>query len=416
MVDTEMQEQDVTFGALVETKYLEEEPLEPENDHNPSEIPQPLLLGDGQANNGHGMNGGAVGVVDHSERKTRRVQMLSPKTEGENAKKRKTWLLDSEAQGTDEAGTPVEQVAFLREVEAFYKESFLEFKPPKFYGQPLNILKSPQISCGGKLENPSILPSMADIFLRLSALLEYEKCLRNNGELNLPGSTLILSSSVEKEPSSHQGSGSGRARRDSAARAMQGWHAQRLVGSGEVTAPAVKDKGLISTPKHKKLKSIGLQKHKQQTSMDHVVTNEADKQLAAEVVDVGPVADWVKINVKESVSNFCQRLKKRQKLANWMFVSNMEFLPNLFSFFLNSQKDSFEIFALVPGLLRKEVRIQSDPAGKVVITGQPEQLDNPWGITPFKKIVDLSARIDPLHTSAVMSMHGRLFIRVPFEQ
>jgi hypothetical protein len=40
--------------------------------------------------------------------------------------------------------------------------------------------------------------------------------------------------------------------------------------------------------------------------------------LAAEVVDVGPVADWVKINVKES-------------------------------------KDSFEIFALVPGLLRKEV-------------------------------------------------------------
>jgi hypothetical protein len=38
---------------------------------------------------------------------------------------------------------------------------------------------------------------------------------------------------------------------------MQGWHAQRLVGSGEVTAPAVKDKGLISTPKHKKLKSIG---------------------------------------------------------------------------------------------------------------------------------------------------------------
>lgn len=388
----------MTFGALVETKYLEEEPLEPENDHNPSEIPQPLLLGDGQANNGHGMNGGAVGVVDHSERKTRRVQMLSPKTEGENAKKRKTWLLDSEAQGTDEAGTPVEQVAFLREVEAFYKESFLEFKPPKFYGQPLNILKlwRAVVNLGGyevvttnklwrqvgeSFNPPKTCTTVSYTFRNFyeKALLEYEKCLRNNGELNLPGSTLILSSSVEKEPSSHQGSGSGRARRDSAARAMQGWHAQRLVGSGEVTAPAVKDKGLISTPKHKKLKSIGLQKHKQQTSMDHVVTNEADKQLAAEVVDVGPVADWVKINVKES-------------------------------------KDSFEIFALVPGLLRKEVRIQSDPAGKVVITGQPEQLDNPWGITPFKKIVDLSARIDPLHTSAVMSMHGRLFIRVPFEQ
>lgn len=42
------------------------------------------------------------------------------------------------------------------------------------------------------------------------------------------------------QASSHQGSGSGRARRDAAARAMQGWHAQRLLGSGEVTEPIVK--------------------------------------------------------------------------------------------------------------------------------------------------------------------------------
>jgi len=33
-----------------------------------------------------------------------------------------------------------------------------------------------------------------------------------------------------------------------------------------------------------------------------------------------------------------------------------------------------------------QVRVQSDPAGRLVITGQPEQLDNPWGITPFKKV------------------------------
>ena len=31
-----------------------------------------------------------------------------------------------------------------------------------------------------------------------------------------------------------QASGSGRARRDAAARAMQGWHSQRLNGNGEV--------------------------------------------------------------------------------------------------------------------------------------------------------------------------------------
>lgn len=33
-----------------------------------------------------------------------------------------------------------------------------------------------------------------------------------------------------------------------------------------------------------------------------------------------------------------------------------------------------------------QVRVQSDPAGRLVITGEPEQVDNPWGITPFKKV------------------------------
>nr|GLL45427.1 AT-rich interactive domain-containing protein 5 isoform X1 [Ipomoea trifida] len=102
-------------------------------------------------------------------------------------------------------------------------------------------------------------------------------------------------------------------------------------------------------------------------------------RLVTTVVDVGPPADWVKINVRET-------------------------------------KDCFEVYALVPGLLREEVRVQSDPAGRLVITGQPEQLDNPWGITAFKKVVSLPARIDPLQTSAVVSLHGRLFVRVPFEQ
>ena len=42
------------------------------------------------------------------------------------------------------------------------------------------------------------------------------------------------------QASSHQASGSGRARRDAAARAMQGWHAQRLVGYGEIAEPIIK--------------------------------------------------------------------------------------------------------------------------------------------------------------------------------
>lgn len=38
----------------------------------------------------------------------------------------------------------------------------------------------------------------------------------------------------------HQASGPGRARRDAAARAMQGWHSQRLLGNGEVGDPLIK--------------------------------------------------------------------------------------------------------------------------------------------------------------------------------
>ncbi|KAJ0538092.1 putative alpha crystallin/Hsp20 domain, HSP20-like chaperone [Helianthus annuus] len=107
-----------------------------------------------------------------------------------------------------------------------------------------------------------------------------------------------------------------------------------------------------------------------QFNYDRVVTT---------VADVGPPANWVKINVRET-------------------------------------KDCFEVYALVPGLLREEVRVQSDPAGRVVITGQPEQLDNPWGISAFKKVISLPSRIDPLRTSAIVSLHGRLLVRVPFEQ
>lgn len=42
------------------------------------------------------------------------------------------------------------------------------------------------------------------------------------------------------QASGYQTPGSSRARRDAAARAMQGWHAQRLLGHGEVAEPIIK--------------------------------------------------------------------------------------------------------------------------------------------------------------------------------
>lgn len=42
----------------------------------------------------------------------------------------------------DDDGTPEDQAAFMREIENFYRERSMDFKPPRFYGQPLNCLKS----------------------------------------------------------------------------------------------------------------------------------------------------------------------------------------------------------------------------------------------------------------------------------
>ncbi|GMJ02807.1 AT RICH INTERACTION DOMAIN 4 [Hibiscus trionum] len=320
----------------------------------------------------------------------------TPKSEPERVEKSKSWLLDPEMGEADEAGTLEERAAFMKELESFYKDKSLEFKPPKFYGEPLNCLKlwRAVIKLGGyevvtasklwrqvgESFNPPKTCTTVSWTFRIfyeKALLEYEKYKKENGEIQLPASSLPHASG-EKESSGFLPGSGGRARRDAAARAMQGWHAQRSVGYGEATEPIIKDKISSSTPKRERqLKNIGLPKQKTPINMES--GHEPDKQLITEIVDAGTPADWVKINVRET-------------------------------------KDCFEVYALVPGLLREEVRVQSDPAGRLVITGHPEQVDNPWGITPFKKVVTLPARIDPLQTSAVVSLHGRLFVRVPFEQ
>uniref|UniRef100_A0A7N0R871 Uncharacterized protein n=1 Tax=Kalanchoe fedtschenkoi TaxID=63787 RepID=A0A7N0R871_KALFE len=309
---------------------------------------------------------------------------------------------DREMIEADESATEDESIVFIRELESFYRERAMEFKPPKFYGEPLDCLKlwRAVIQLGGydrvtgaklwrqvgESFNPPKTCTTVSWTFRIfyeKALLEYEKHKREIGELEPVEATIPESTMGDSEPVSHKTPGSGRARRDSATRAMQGWHTQRD-GIDDAGEPMIKERN--STPavkREKNPKSVGSIKQKKSANVEQtegaLVLAEGDKQLDASVVDLGPPADWVKISVRET-------------------------------------KDCFEIYVLVPGLLREEVRVQSDPAGRVVITGQPEQLDNPWGITPFKKVVNLPARIDPLQTSAVVSVHGRLFVRVPFEQ
>ncbi|MBA0705791.1 hypothetical protein Golax_017952 [Gossypium laxum] len=69
------------------------------------------------------------------------LRSIAPESGPEKVEKSKSWLLDPEMGEADEAGTPEERAAFMKELESFYKDRSLEFKPPKFYGEPLNCLK-----------------------------------------------------------------------------------------------------------------------------------------------------------------------------------------------------------------------------------------------------------------------------------
>ncbi|GER36979.1 ARID/BRIGHT DNA-binding domain-containing protein [Striga asiatica] len=350
----------------------------------------------------------ALCLDEHEATKTDSLGVNSPaKVEdgsGETLKSVSTLeLLPWMGDGDD--GTLEDQIAFMKEIESFHREKAIDFKPPKFYGQPLNCLKlwravirlgGHETVTGAKLwrqvgesfHPPKTCTTVSWTFRIFyeKSLLEYEKHKIRIGELRLPIPTAAEAAGVDAE-----GSGSGKARRDAAARA------QRVSGS-EIGEPIIKDKSLSNMAKREKIiKSIGSLKQKRPNEMEHsnklartdipkqmehsnkLARTDIPKQLVQSVVDAGPPADWVKINVRQT-------------------------------------KDCFEVYALVPGLLREEVRVQSDPDGHVVITGQPEQIDNPWGITPFKKVITLPAKIDTLQTSAVVSLHGRLFVRAPFEQ
>ncbi|KAK1681978.1 hypothetical protein QYE76_042826 [Lolium multiflorum] len=319
-------------------------------------------------------------------------QILSDKVSNSN------FMFDYTS-GGDDSGTEEEQAEFIKELERFYTTKLMEFKAPKFYGEGLNCLKlwrqvtglggyDQVTSCklwrqvGESFKPPKTCTTVSWTFRNFyeKALLEYEKHKIETGEFHVAASTLTDRIASDSQVGGSQ-LGSGRARRESATRAMQGWHSQRMLGNGEIADPVIKDKAVMpALKKDKNLKSSGSAKRKKTPTLEDERPIKSEKlQHDSTVIDMGPPADWVKINVRRT-------------------------------------KDCYEVYALVPGLLREEVHVQSDPAGRLIVTGEPEQLDNPWGVTPFKKVISLPSRIDPHQTSAVVTLHGQLFVRAPFEQ
>ncbi|WZZ70400.1 hypothetical protein YC2023_081770 [Brassica napus] len=328
-----------------------------------------------------GLNNGVhkIGQPSSGFDGTMSANQAAPGCDGTMSAKR-SFLLDDASDG-NESGTEEVQSAFMKELHQLFRAVIRLGGYDKVTGCKLwrqDMYNSVMDFQRFLRKGESLYElSFASVLLKqsLNALLEYERHKVMMGELQIPLAT-------EPEPMNidNQASGSGRAKRDSAARAMQGWNSQRLNGNGEVNDPAVKDKNLVLQQKREKQmgNTPGLLKRKRPSSTEHAI-QVSRPMLDVTVVDVGPPADWVKINVQRT-------------------------------------EDCFEVYALVPGLVREEVRVQSDPAGRLVISGEPENPMNPWGATPFKKVVSLPTRIDPHHTSAVVTLNGQLFVRVPLEQ
>ncbi|KAJ6332694.1 hypothetical protein OIU77_008700 [Salix suchowensis] len=403
-------------GIAIPSNHIETAKPTVDTENKPSDISQDSPGGDPgavpeESNEPAAPQAGSSDVEDKvdDKRESNDIDTSTPKTIGKLTPRR-SFLLDENIGGS-ESGTEEEQKDFLSELHTFFSEKGMEFKPPKFYGDLLNCLKlwrsvmrlggyDTVTSCklwrqvGESFNPPKTCTTVSWTFRGFyeKVLLDYERhiTIADGGELSI----VIASKSEPKLPkppklpksepkhADNKASGSGRTRRDAAARAMQGWHSLRFLGNGEVSSPIVKDKNSIPVQKREKeLKNLGSLKRKKPSYVEHAVKSPHAKsaRLDVEVTDVGTPADWVKINVQKT-------------------------------------EDSFEVYALVPGLLREEVRVQSDPAGRVVISGEPEHEDNPWGVAPFKKVVSLPSRIDPHLTTAVVTLHGQLYVRVPFGQ
>ncbi|KAK8939930.1 AT-rich interactive domain-containing protein 3 [Platanthera guangdongensis] len=391
-MDLDMPSTNLNPQADLDHEVITEEVFEIEKDHK--EVSNRTLEADLRADKSNNHNGSCF---------TMKHEGVDGDNHAQAGDFNQSFSFDPIYGGGDDPGTEEEQAAFMKELENFFKEKSLEFKPPKFYGEGLNCLKlwravtrlggyEQVTSCklwrqvGESFKPPKTCTTVSWSFRCFyeKALLEYEKYKVQIGELQIPISSLPESTSFDIQAGGDQVSGPGRARRDSAARAMQVWHSQRLLGNGELGDPVIKDKVSVSLLKRgKHLKSLGAFKRKKTSSQERAAKVAHQKfvkpQMDFMVVDVGSPADWVKINVRTT-------------------------------------KDCFEVYALVPGLLREEVHVQSDPAGRLIISGEPEQPDNPWGVTAFKKVITLPSRIDPHQTSAVVTLHGQLFVRAPFEQ
>ncbi|KAK6773774.1 hypothetical protein RDI58_029012 [Solanum bulbocastanum] len=184
------------------------------------------------------------------------------------------------ANAENDESSPEDQAIFLGKLGTFYREKAMEFKPPR-----LHHIANLQVT-GYKLWR-----QVGDSF-------NPPNLRTQNRELQLPITHPPGSSGVANEGSGYQISASGRAVRYSTAHCRLGWHEQHHLGYGEVAEPILKDRSAYIMPK--RAKSL--------KTSDVKINFFPYARLDVQVVDVGLPADWVKINVRETVYALVPRL------------------------------------------------------------------------------------------------------------
>ncbi|KAJ6921118.1 AT-rich interactive domain-containing protein 6 isoform X2 [Populus alba x Populus x berolinensis] len=126
-------------------------------------------------------------------------QTATPSTqikELDSAAKSKNVWTDIKTGETDVAGTLEEQAAFMKDLEIFYKQNIMDFKPPKFYGEPLNCLKlwRSVIKLGGY----EVVASTA-VVKHNGFVLQMLTCVDNLFSHSLPGTMLVTANKLWRQ-------------------------------------------------------------------------------------------------------------------------------------------------------------------------------------------------------------------------
>jgi hypothetical protein len=105
---------------------------------------EPVTAGgekEGLPEGGAAEDGDEKGADGQDQPGENRLVLMSAEEDPVMARLSKDSFMFDYSTGGDDSGTEEDQAAFMKELERFYREKMMEFKPPKFYGEGLNCLK-----------------------------------------------------------------------------------------------------------------------------------------------------------------------------------------------------------------------------------------------------------------------------------